>query len=133
MTPQTTQSMEFSRPEYWSGYPIPLPRDLPDPGIDLGSLTLQVDSLPAELPAKPKVIAEERKVDVHFRRSLWYFWGARATLVLPHSPTSVLFLTFWSASIFSSKIIKSMRRGNCFNPLPLYVVNIMANKRKGRQ
>ena len=53
-TPRTAQSMEFSRPEYWSGYPIPFPRDLPDPGIDLGSLTLQADSLPAELPEKPK-------------------------------------------------------------------------------
>ena len=28
---------------YWSGYPIPSPADLPDPGIELGSPTLQVD------------------------------------------------------------------------------------------
>ena len=25
--------MEFSRQEYWSGLPFPLPGDLPDPGI----------------------------------------------------------------------------------------------------
>ena len=25
--------MEFSRQEYWSGLPFPLPEDLPDPGI----------------------------------------------------------------------------------------------------
>ena len=35
--------MEFSRQEYWSGYPFPSPRDLPDPGIKPGSLELQVD------------------------------------------------------------------------------------------
>ena len=38
--------------EYWSGEPIPSPGDLPDPGIELGSPALQVDSLPAELPGK---------------------------------------------------------------------------------
>ena len=26
-------SMDFSRQEYWSGLPVPSPRDLPDPGI----------------------------------------------------------------------------------------------------
>ena len=39
--------------EYWSGWPIPSPGDLPDPGVEHGSPTLQVDSLPAELQAKP--------------------------------------------------------------------------------
>ena len=39
--------------EYWCGQPIPSPGDLPDPGIELGSPTLQVDSLPAELSGKP--------------------------------------------------------------------------------
>ena len=46
--------MEFSRPEYWSGLPFPSPEDLPNPGIELRSPTLQVDSLPAELQEKPK-------------------------------------------------------------------------------
>ena len=27
-------SMEFSKQEYWSGFPFPTPRDLPDPGIE---------------------------------------------------------------------------------------------------
>ena len=30
----TTQSTEFSRPEYWSGYLFPPPGDLPNPGIE---------------------------------------------------------------------------------------------------
>ena len=45
--------MEFSRPEYWSGYPFFSPGDLPNPGIEPRSPTLQVDSLPAEPPGKP--------------------------------------------------------------------------------
>ena len=36
--------MELSRQENWSGLPFPAPRDLPDPGIELGSPALQVDS-----------------------------------------------------------------------------------------
>ena len=48
------QSMEFSRPEYWSGYPFPSPGDLPNSGIKPRSPTLQADSLPAEPPGKPK-------------------------------------------------------------------------------
>ena len=34
-------SMEFSRQEYWSGLPCPLPGDLPNPGIEPRSPTLQ--------------------------------------------------------------------------------------------
>ena len=39
--------------EYWSGELIPSPGDLLDSGIELGSTSGQVDSLPAELPGKP--------------------------------------------------------------------------------
>ena len=39
--------------EYWSGYSIPSPADLPDSGIALGSPTSQVDSLPTELSGSP--------------------------------------------------------------------------------
>ena len=42
--------------EYWSGLPIPSPRDLPYPGMELGSRALQADSLPAELPGKPSLL-----------------------------------------------------------------------------
>ena len=37
-TPWTTQSMEFSRSEYWSGLSCPPPEDLPNPGIEAMSL-----------------------------------------------------------------------------------------------
>ena len=42
------QSMEFSRPEYWSWQPFPSSGDLPNPGIETGSPALQADSLPSE-------------------------------------------------------------------------------------
>ena len=50
---QAPLSMEFSRQEYWSGFPFPSPRDLPDPGIEPWSPAFQADSLPTELQGKP--------------------------------------------------------------------------------
>ena len=55
LTPRTAAhqaplSMGFPRQEYWSGWPCPPPRDLPNPGVKPGSPALQADSLPAELP-----------------------------------------------------------------------------------
>ena len=48
VAPQAPLSVEFSRPEYWSGLPIPLPGDLPDPVIKPASPALEADSLPIE-------------------------------------------------------------------------------------
>ena len=47
---QAPLSMGLSRQECWSGLPFPSPGDLPDPGIEPGSPTLQADSLLTELP-----------------------------------------------------------------------------------
>ena len=52
LQPQAPLSMELSRQEYWSGLPFPSPGDLPDPGVDPGSPTLQADSLPSEPTGK---------------------------------------------------------------------------------
>ena len=41
---QAPPSMGFSRQECWSGWPFPSPGDLPDPGIEPGSPTLQADT-----------------------------------------------------------------------------------------
>ena len=54
MTLWTIQSMEFSRPEYWSGQPFPFPGDFSNPGTKPRSPAFQVDSLPAEPQGKPK-------------------------------------------------------------------------------
>ena len=50
---------------------FPFSRDLSNPGIELRSPTLQVDSLPAEPPAKPKNTGVFRskvseRINIHF-------------------------------------------------------------------
>ena len=49
---QAPPSMGFSRQEYWSGVPFPSPGDLPDPGIEPRSSTLQADALTSEPPGE---------------------------------------------------------------------------------
>ena len=51
-------SMEFSRQEYWSGFPSP--GDLPDLGTEPRFPALQADSLPSEPPGKPLIVQGER-------------------------------------------------------------------------
>ena len=46
--------MGFSRQEYWSGLPCPPPGHPLNPGIKPRSPALQADSLPSEIPGKPK-------------------------------------------------------------------------------
>ena len=43
VTQSCIPSMRLSRQEYWRGSPFPTPKDLPDPGIEPGSPTLQAD------------------------------------------------------------------------------------------
>ena len=45
---QAPPSVGFSRLEHWTGLPFPSPGDLPDPGIEPGSPTLQADALLSE-------------------------------------------------------------------------------------
>ena len=53
---QDPLSMEFSRQNYWSGLPFPLPGDLPDTGIEpksLASPALAREFFTTEPPGKP--------------------------------------------------------------------------------
>ena len=50
---QAPLSVEFSRQEHWSGEPFSSLGDLPTPGIEPGSPTLQADSLLSEPPGTP--------------------------------------------------------------------------------
>ena len=54
--PWTIWSMEFFRPEYWSGWPFPSPGDLLNPGIKRSPPTLQAESLPAEPQGSPRIL-----------------------------------------------------------------------------
>ena len=60
--PWTILSMEFSKPEYWSEWPFPSLGDLPNPGIEPRSPTLQVNSLPAEPPGKPRYLLSDHGI-----------------------------------------------------------------------
>ena len=53
---QVLLSMGFPRQEYWNGFPLPSPGDLPDPGIEPRSPALQVDALLSELLGKPSYL-----------------------------------------------------------------------------
>ena len=48
-------STGFSRQEYWSGLPCPLPGDPPNPGIQPASPALQADSLPLSHWGSPQL------------------------------------------------------------------------------
>ena len=68
---QAPPSMGFSRQECWSGLPFPSPGDLPDPGIEPGSPTLQADALPSEPPNKStssqiiiKILKTKNKIEI---------------------------------------------------------------------
>ena len=63
-------SMGFSRQEYWSALPFPSPGDLPYPGIEPGSPTLQADTLTSEPPGKPIV----RYYSAIKRKGLFHGW-----------------------------------------------------------
>ena len=54
---QAPPYMEFPRQKYWSGLPCPSPGNLPDPGIEPRSASLQADSLPSRPPGKPFFLA----------------------------------------------------------------------------
>ena len=73
---QAPLSMEFSRQEYWSRLPFPSPGDLPDPGIEPGSPSLQADSLLSEPPGKPINIILVVNFSLFYERmkivSRWY-------------------------------------------------------------
>ena len=82
--------MEFSRQEYWSGFPCPPPRDLPNPGIKPESPVLQADSLRSEPLGKPKVDRQRKcksKVKLAQNRAgqVVQIKGDRITSVLPVS------------------------------------------------
>ena len=51
--PSTLLCLWDSPESHWSGLPFPPPGDLPDPGIEPGSPTLQADFLPSMPPGEP--------------------------------------------------------------------------------
>ena len=50
---QAPPFLRFPRQDFWSRLPFPSPGDLPDPGIEPRSPSLQAEALPSEPPGKP--------------------------------------------------------------------------------
>ena len=67
VTHQAPLSMGFPRQEYWSGLPFPSPGDLPDPGIEPQSPTLQADPLTSEPPGKPWINGNNIHILLHVK------------------------------------------------------------------
>ena len=54
VAPWAPLSMEFSRQEYWNGFPFPSPGDLPDPVIKLASLHWHVGKIESQKSVNSK-------------------------------------------------------------------------------
>ena len=93
VTHQAPLPLGFFRQEAWSGLPFPSPEDLPNPGIDPWSPTLQADTLQAEpsgkSPIRKQVLSavalptESRCLPVATSIASMFSRG-----FLPHVPTS---------------------------------------------
>ena len=79
---QAPQSVEFSRQEYWSGLPFPSPGDLPKPGIEPGSPTLQAGALSSEPPgATSLTLACSKIIHLPFQDKLGICWDVYECLL----------------------------------------------------
>ena len=123
-TPWTTQSMEFSSPEYWSRQPFPSPGDLSNPGIKPGRPALQADSLPTELSGKPcpKLATTISVFHIYFSKRCAFFVKSKfllnlSILLLPSPHGSVQF----SHSVVSNSLQpheQQHARPPCPSPTP---------------
>ena len=98
---QAPLSMGLSRQEYWSGWPCPPPDHLPNPGIELTSPALQVDSLPLSHQRGPNTLWKV-KVKV---KSLSHAWLSATPWAAAHqAPLSMGFSRqeYWHGLPFPS-------------------------------
>ena len=66
---QTSLCMGFPRQAYWSGWPFPSPRGLPDPGIELASPALAGRLFTAGPPRNLWVLLSHKKEEVRYTMS----------------------------------------------------------------
>ena len=69
--------MGFSREKYLDGLPFPSPGELPNPGIEPESPTLQADALTAELPENPHLLGPLKQYLIPSKRQILIqeVWG----------------------------------------------------------
>ena len=131
---QAPLSTEFSRQEYWSGLPCPSPGDLPDPGIEPKSPTLQAHSLPFEPPGKPYIFLvgiSNAMLCSQCSLSVLYHFALSHSVMFTLTPwlscslpgfftVKSLFVPLWryfkTIIHSSSKILPLMNSHGCFRP-----------------
>ena len=69
--------MGFSRQEYWSGLLFLSPGDLPDPGIEPRSPTLEADALTSEPPGKSFIMKLHLNIFVSQNQLLQFRAGSK--------------------------------------------------------
>ena len=100
---------EFSRQEYWTGLPCLPPADLPNPGIEPKSLTLQTDSLPTKSPGKPKKTGVG---SLPFLQGNFPTQGSNWGLL--HCRWILYQLSYQGSPIYQRNVFKARIRGNYF-------------------
>ena len=100
----------LSRQEYWSGLPCPPPGDLPNPGMESRSPTLQADSLPSEPPGEPKLMHRFSSVQSLSRVQLFVTPWTAARQASLSSPTPGVYpnsspLSRWCHPTISSSVV----------------------------
>ena len=100
----------ISRQEYWSGLPFPSPGDLPDPGIEPRSPTLQADTLPSESQGKHKIVLKKWPI------IFWHFYNKQFLCpVLPSISCQGCLFQFWKVKWHEGLIYR-------YNKLPLHSI-----------
>ena len=130
--PKTTQSMEFSRPEYWSGQPFPYSRGSSQPRGQTQVSRIAANSLPAEPQGKPKNIgvgslsllqwifpAQELNRCLLYCRWILYQLSYQGSPVKQLHPNSI------TASYFLLIGLKKYMKQQLFSPLPPRCIHIM--------
>ena len=82
VAPQGPLSMVFFQQDYWSGAPFLPPVDLPNPGIEMASLTSPaLDSYHLALPGKPQLRTARLMVESNYfnftlpNLDIWMLWN----------------------------------------------------------
>ena len=90
---QAPLSVEFSRPEYWSGWPFLSPGDCPNPGIEARPPALKAGSLLSETPGKSQN-SYQSSTAYCLGKNIYnfYFISSKQELILPFCLYSFCFI-----------------------------------------
>ena len=122
-TPWTIQPIEFSRPEYWSGWPFPSLGDLPNTGIKPSSPASQVESLltfssvqsrsQVQLFVTPWIAACQASLSITNSRSSLRLMSMESVMPFSHlilcHPLLLLPSIFPSVRVFSNESVLHIR------------------------